>query len=82
MRSKEFTISREIAVAIINDDCSGLYTEELVIDKWLEEEGIEYITVSTSYEEAIRNGEEPTRFTQCDVTGLGNDCIDIIAYKQ
>ena len=45
MRSKEFTISREIAVAIINDDCSGLYTEELVIDKWLEEEGIEYITV-------------------------------------
>ena len=74
MRSKEFTISREIAVALINDDYSGLYNEELAIDKWLEDEGVEYITV--------RNGEEPTKFTQCDVTGLGNDCIEIIAYKQ
>ena len=73
MRSKEFTISREIAVALINDDYSGLY-EELAIDKWLEDEGVEYITE--------RNCEEPARFTQCEVTKLCYDCIEIIAYKQ
>lgn len=82
MRSKEFTISREIAFAIINDDYSSLYNYELAIDKWLEGEGIQSITVDSSYEEALRNGEEPTRFTQCEITGLGNDCIGIIAYKQ
>ena len=74
MRSKEFAISREIAVALINDDYSGLYNEELAIDKWLEDEGVEYITV--------RNCEEPARFTQCEVTKLCYDCIEIIAYKQ
>ena len=83
MKSKEFTVSREIAVAIINDDCSGLdVNDELAIDKWLEDYGTEWIAISPSYEKALRNGEEPTRFTQCDITGLGSDCIDIIAYKQ
>ena len=83
MKSKEFTVSGNLATAIINDDYSGLdVNDELAIDKWLEDYGTEWIAISPSYEKALRNGEEPTRFTQCDITGLGSDCIDIIAYKQ
>lgn len=72
--SKEFTITREIAVAIINDDYSGLNENyEYYLDKWLKEYRIEWIVV---------DGEGNERFTQCDITGLWADCIDIIAYRE
>jgi len=75
-RSKEFTISRHIAVAIIYDDYSGLdIHDELDIERWFKDYSIDYIVVADK-------GDDPIRFTQCDITGLGNDCIDVIAYKQ
>lgn len=83
METKEFTIRYELAVAIINDDYSGLnVNDEIAIDKWFEKYNVDFITVAPSYEAALRNGEETTRFTECEITDLFGDCIDVIAYRQ
>ena len=83
METKEFIIRFDLAVAIMNDDYSALnVNDEIAIDRWLERYNISYITVAPSYEAALRNREDTTRFTECDITELFGDCIDIIAYRE
>lgn len=82
MKTIEFTIDNHLAVAVINDDYSGLdVNDEIAIEKWCKKHNIYNITVAPSYDQALRNDEDPYRFARCDITGLYGDCIDIIATK-
>ena len=74
MKTFNFTISCDLAVAIINDDRTGLTDDdERAIEAWYEKHNIGWINMVDDCE--ILHG------TQCDITGLWSDCVDVIAYE-
>ena len=69
-----FTISCDLAVAILNDDRTGLTDDdERALEAWYEKHNIGWAYMVDEPE--ILYG------TQCDITGLLSDCVDVIAYE-
>jgi hypothetical protein len=74
MKTFNFTISCDLATAIINDDPSGLSDDQISeIESWYEKHNIGWINIVDDCE--LLHG------TQCDITGLWSDCVDVIAYE-
>lgn len=74
MKTFNFTISYNLAVAIINDDYSALSDDEIrALKSWFEKYGISWINYPVDAE--LLDG------TQCDITKLWGDCVDVIAYE-
>jgi hypothetical protein len=72
MKTSNFTISCDLATAILNDDRTGLTDDnERAIKAWYEKHNIGWINMVDEPE--ILSG------TQCDITGLWGDCVDVIA---
>lgn len=74
MKTFNFTISCDLAVAIINDDFTGVTDDdERAIEEWYKKQNIGWINMVDE--------PEVLHFTQCDITGLWSDCVDVIAYE-
>ena len=74
MKTFNFTISHALAVAIVNDDPSGLSDTDInAIESWYEKYNIGWVT--------IPDDAELLEGTQCEITKLWGDCIDVIAYE-
>ena len=72
MKTFNFTISHDLAVAIVNDDPSGLSDTDIkAIESWYEKYNLGWVTIPEDAE--LLEG------TQCDITKLWGDCIDVIA---
>ena len=70
----EFRISFNLAVAILNDDFTGVTDDdERAIEAWYEKHNINWVNMV--------NEPEMRYDTQCDITGLWDDCVDILACK-
>ena len=74
MKTFNFTISCDLASAIINDDFTGVTDDDKrAIEAWYEKHNIGWINMVDEPE--VLHG------TQCDITGLWSDCVDVIAYE-
>lgn len=72
MKTFNFTISHHLAVAIVNADLSGLIGTDInAIESWHEKYNIGWVTIPEDAE--LLEG------TQCDITKLWGDCVDVIA---
>ena len=70
----QFTIGYNLAVAIINDDYSGLTDDdERAIKAWYEKYNIGWVT--------IPNDAELLEATQCEITKLWDNCIVVLTTK-
>jgi hypothetical protein len=74
MKTFNFTISCNLAAAIGNDDPSGLSDVQIrEIEEWYEKHNIGWVT--------IPDDAELLEGTQCEITKLWGDCIDVIAHE-
>jgi hypothetical protein len=75
MKTFNFTISCDIATAIIiNGSGDGIPEDDIrAIEAWYEKHNIGWINFAGEPE--VLHG------TQCDITGLWSDCVDVIAYE-
>lgn len=63
------TIARELAVAIVNDDCSGLSGYDCdALDIWVSLLPPHYITCDSN---------QSPEFSKCEITGLMADCLNV-----